>query len=52
MCRMSVQTYCNILLSMCVAMWVCISCNIYVALGTRGLKNDVLPISGKYPTLS
>ena len=37
MCRMSVQTYCNILLSMCVAMWVCISCNIYVALGTRGL---------------
>ena len=37
MCRISTQTYCKNLLSMCVAMCVFISCNIYVALGARGL---------------
>ena len=37
MCRMSIQTYCKNLLSMCVAMCVFLSCNIYVALGARGL---------------
>ena len=37
MCRMSTQTYCKIVLSMCV-ICVCISCNIYVALGARGLN--------------
>ena len=38
MCRMSTQTYCKKILSMCVAMCVFISCNIYVALGARGLS--------------
>ena len=38
MCRIPTQTYCKILLSMCMAMCMCISCNIYVALGARGLK--------------
>ena len=37
MCRMSTQTYCKNLLSMCVAMCVFISCNIYVAQGARRL---------------
>ena len=37
MCRIPTQTYCKILLSMCVAMCMCIPCNIYVALGARGL---------------
>ena len=37
-CRILTQTYCKILLSMCVAMCMCILCNIYVALGARGLK--------------
>ena len=36
MCRIPTQTYCKILLSMCVAMCMCIPCNIYVALGARG----------------
>ena len=36
-CRIPTQTYCKILLSMCVAMCMCIPCNIYVALGARGL---------------
>ena len=36
-CRIPTQTYCNILLSMCVAMCMCISCNICVALGARWL---------------
>ena len=40
MCRMSTQTYCKNLLSMCVAMCVFISCNIYVALGARGLNTQ------------
>ena len=35
--RIPTQTYCKILLSMCVAMCMCIPCNIYVALGARGL---------------
>ena len=39
MCRIPTQTYCKILLSMCMAMCMCISCNIYVALGARGLIN-------------
>ena len=34
-------TYCKILLSMCVAMCMCILCNIYVALGARGLINPI-----------
>ena len=38
MCRIPTQTYCKILLSMCMAMCMCISCNIYVALGARGLS--------------
>ena len=38
MCRMPTQTYCKILLSMCVTMCMCIPCNIYVALGARGLR--------------
>ena len=37
MCRIPTQTYCKILLSKCVAMCMCTPCNIYVALGTRGL---------------
>ena len=37
-CTISTQTYCKNLLSMCVAMCVFISCNIYVALGARGLN--------------
>ena len=37
-CRTLTQTYCKILLSMCVAMCMCILCNIYVALGARGLN--------------
>ena len=37
MCRISTQTYCTKLLCMCVAMCVFIYCNIYVALGARGL---------------
>ena len=40
MCIMSTQTYCKNLLSMCVAMCVFISCNIYVALGARGLNEN------------
>ena len=40
MCRIPTQTYCKILLSMCMAMCMCISCNIYVALGARGLNMD------------
>ena len=39
MCRMLTQTYCKNLLSMCVAMCMFISCNIYVALGARGLNH-------------
>ena len=39
MCRIPTQTYCKILLSMCMAMCMCISCNIYVALGARGLSS-------------
>ena len=35
-CRIPTQTYCKILLSMCVAMCMCILCNIYVALGVVG----------------
>ena len=42
-CRIPTQTYCKILLSLCVAMCMCIPCNIYVALGARGLK--VKPIT-------
>ena len=38
MCRIPTQIYCKILLSICVAMCMCIPCNIYVALGARGLK--------------
>ena len=38
-CRIPTQTYCKILLSMCVAMCMCIPCNIYVALGARGLSH-------------
>ena len=38
MCRIPTQTYCKILLSICVAMCMCIPCNIYVALGARGLS--------------
>ena len=38
MCRILTQTYCKILLSMCVAMCMCIPCNIYVALGARVLQ--------------
>ena len=41
MCRIPTQTYCKILLSMCMAMCMCISCNIYVALGARGLNNNI-----------
>ena len=41
MCRILTQTYCKILLSMCMAMCMCISCNIYVALGARGLRSDI-----------
>ena len=37
-CRILTQTYCKILLSMCVAMCMCILWNIYVALGARGLR--------------
>ena len=37
MCRIPTQTYCKILISMCMAMCMCIFCNIYVALGARGL---------------
>ena len=37
MCRMLTQTYYKNVLSMCVAMCVFISCNIYVVLGARGL---------------
>ena len=37
-CRILTQTYCKIVLSMCVAMCMCILCNIYVALGARGLR--------------
>ena len=37
MCRIPTQTYCKILLSMCMTMCMCIPCNIYVALGARGL---------------
>ena len=37
-CLIPTETYCKILLSMCVAMCMCIPCNIYVALGARGLK--------------
>ena len=39
-CRIPTQTYCKILLSLCVAMCMCIPCNIYVALalGARGLN--------------
>ena len=33
MCRIPTQTYCKILLSMC----MCSSCDIYVALAVRGL---------------
>ena len=36
-CRILTQTYCKIVLSMCVVMCMCILCNIYVALGARGL---------------
>ena len=36
-CKITTQTYCKILFSMCVAMCMCIPCNIYVALGARGL---------------
>ena len=42
MCRIPTQTYCKILLSMCMAMCMCISCNIYVALGARGLMKKCL----------
>ena len=42
MCRIPTQTYCKILLSMCMAMCMCISCNIYVALGARGLSITTL----------
>ena len=38
--RIPTQTYCKILLSMCMAMCMCISCNIYVALGARGLSKQ------------
>ena len=41
MCRIPTQTYCKILLSMCMAMCMCISCNIYVALGARGLTGKL-----------
>ena len=37
MCRIPTQTYCKIVLSMCVTMCICSLCNIYVALGARGL---------------
>ena len=37
-CKIPTQTYCKIVLSMCVAMCMCIPCNIYVALDARGLK--------------
>ena len=40
MCRIPTQTYCKILLSICVAMCMCIPCNIYVALGARGLSQN------------
>ena len=40
LCRIPKQTYCKILLSMCVAMCMCIPCNIYVALGARGLIDN------------
>ena len=44
-CRIPTQTYCKILLSMCVAMCMCIPCNIYVALGARGLNANTTMIS-------
>ena len=37
MCIIPTQTYCKNLLSMCVAMCMCILSNIYVRLGARGL---------------
>ena len=39
--RILTQTYCKIVLSMCVAMCMCILCNIYVALGARGLIQKI-----------
>ena len=37
-CRIPTQKYCKIILSMYAAMCMCIPCNIYVALGARGLN--------------
>ena len=41
-CRILTQTYCKILLSMRVSMSMCILCNIYVALGARGLTAQII----------
>ena len=38
MCRIPTQTYCKIVLSMCIAVCMCSPCNIYVALGVRVLN--------------
>ena len=38
MCRIPTQTYCKIVLSMCITMCMCSPCNIYVALGVRVLN--------------
>ena len=46
-CRIPTLTYCKIVLSMCVAMCMCIPCNIYIALGARGLRESSLKMCPK-----